>query len=403
MARPESTVLAFDRFHREELPRRIARGHGALATARLRERPTLALRLAGGSAYTYTPTTATVEVAAGDADAHTVVELDAAAWDDFVAERRTVPNLLYARLLHVVRGDVNVLFRWEPTFRTLYYGRPPYDAATLQLRDTHGAALDLTTTFTRANAPAEVAHFLGEAGFAVVRDVFTAAEIAAFTVEADRLAAAARPGDRSSWWARTDTGAQVLCRVTYTSLASASIAALNDDPRVRALVAAFAPDYVPAPDRLDGIALILKNAGVVDGLSDLPWHIDCGMGGHAMMCPVLQFSILLDAASPATGTLRFLAGSHRCAAVAPTREDDTPVVTVDARPGDCVLHLSDTMHTAPAPHGAARLRRSLVTSFYRPSVLALIPAGQAFNDVLLSRADGHVENLRATTATPGER
>ena len=69
-------------------------------------------------------------------------------------------------------------------------------------------------------------------------------------------------------------------------------------------------------------------------------------------------------------------------------------MTVHARRGDCILHLSDTMHAAPPPLGAGRYRRSLVTSFYRPAVFDLVPPGHGFNDVLLARADGHVENLR---------
>jgi Phytanoyl-CoA dioxygenase (PhyH) len=387
--------MDFDRFHRDELPRRIAAGNGALVAADLRGQPSLALKLTGGASYTYAATPTTVEVRAGDERAHTVVELDAAAWADFVGEIRSVPGLLYAGMLQVPRGDTGVLFRWEPALRTLYYGRPLFDPAALELRDRRGRRLDLATTFTLESPRDDVRHFLAEAGFVVVRGVFSVAEVAALVGEVERLRAAARPGDRRSWWARNAAGEQRLCRLTYTSLQSARIAALNDDARVRGLVAAFHDDFVPAPDRLDGIAAILKNPGIVDGLSDLPWHIDCGMGGHPLMCPVLQVSVLLDAASPATGTLKFLAGSHRFATPVPgADESGLPVVTVHAEAGDCVLHLSDTMHAAPAPTGAARLRRSLVTSFYRPAVLALMPPGKAFNDVLLSRADGHVESLQ---------
>lgn len=127
------------------------------------------------------------------------------------------------------------------------------------------------------------------------------------------------------------------------------------------------------------------------------------MGGHPTLCPVLQISVLLDAASPDTGTLKFLAGSHRFVTRVPGDEHALPIVTVEAAPGDCVLHLSDTMHAAPPPRGAARYRRSLVASFYRPSVLDVVPPGKAFNDVLLSRDDGHVEDLRQLSATGSSR
>jgi ectoine hydroxylase-related dioxygenase (phytanoyl-CoA dioxygenase family) len=146
---------------------------------------------------------------------------------------------------------------------------------------------------------------------------------------------------------------------------------------------------------MDGTALIIKNAGVAEGLSDLPWHIDCGMGGHSTICPVVQTSLFLEPANAETGTLKFLAGSHRfaCHQPDPGQEKDLPVATVSAEPGDVAIHLSDTMHAAPAPRGAENMRRSLVTSFYQPGVLDMVPAGSALNDVLLSRDDGHVENL----------
>jgi hypothetical protein len=390
-----SPELDFDRFHREELPRRLAAGNGALAAHDLAGQPALGFRLRSGNAYTYAPRADGVAILAGDDAAHTVVTLDAAAWRDFVSETRTVPSLLYGGQLEVPRGAVDVLFRWETPLRALYFGRPLFDPAALALRDRAGRPLDLGATFTLASPRDELVHFLAEAGFCVVRAAFTPAEIARFSDEADRLCAAARQGDRRSWWARNAAGEQVLCRVTYASLGSEVIASLNDDPRVRALAAAYRDDLRPAPDRLDGIAVILKHPAIVDGLADLPWHVDCGMGGHPLMCPVLQVSLLLDDATPATGTLEFLTGSHRFAARAPRPDErDLPIVSVDARRGDVILHLSDTMHAAPPPRGAERYRRSLVTSFYRPAVFDLIPVGKGFNDVLLARADGHVENLR---------
>ena len=388
----------FEHFHDVELPRRLHSALGLQAARDVDRQPSLAFRLREGRAYTYTPGSPTIAITHGERAANTVIEFDTAAWADFVTERRSIPSLLYGKSLGIPRGDANVLFGWEPALRALLQERPIYDAPTLDLRDEDGTPLNLATTFTGASAPAAVARFISKAGFAVVRGVFSSEEIAALATEADRLAAAARQGDRRSWWARNADGEQILCRVTYTSLISDAIAALIDDFRLRNLARAFAPDYVPAPDRLDGIALIIKNPNVVDGLSDLPWHIDCGMGGHPTLCPVLQITVLLDPASEDTGTLKFLAGSHRFVTRIPADETGLPVVTVAGRPGDCLLHLSDTMHAAPPPRGAARYRRSLVASFYRPSVLDVVPPGQGFNDVLLSRDDGHVENLRQMTA-----
>ena len=46
-------TLDFDQYHREELPRLIAAGHGELAAGEARRRGSLAFRITGGGAYTY--------------------------------------------------------------------------------------------------------------------------------------------------------------------------------------------------------------------------------------------------------------------------------------------------------------------------------------------------------------
>ena len=71
------------------------------------------------------------------------------------------------------------------------------------------------------------------------------------------------------------------------------LAALQSDPRVLALKALAAPSYVPTPGEGDGVTVIWKQPGVAEGMGDLPWHRDCGLGGHAAMCPTLVSSLFL--------------------------------------------------------------------------------------------------------------
>ena len=63
------------------------------------------------------------------------------------------------------------------------------------------------------------------------------------------------------------------------------------------------------PQEVNGVAVIWKRPGVSEGLGDLPWHRDCGLGGHAVQCPCMVSSIYLRPANAATGDLRFLPGS----------------------------------------------------------------------------------------------
>src|SRR5205814_7390996 len=106
----------------------------------------------------------------------------------------------------------------------------------------------------------------------------------------------------------------------------------------------------------EGVTVIYKRPGMVEGLGDLPWHRDCGMGGHAVMCPTLLISVYLTAATPETGELLMLPGSHRASYSAHDQRCDPAAHAAhfSARPGDVSVHYSDTVHSAPPPADAHR-------------------------------------------------
>ena len=63
------------------------------------------------------------------------------------------------------------------------------------------------------------------------------------------------------------------------------------DARVLAL-RDLAPIPVSAKRKTDndGVTVLWKRPAVTEGLADLPWHRDCGMGGHALNCPGFPYS-----------------------------------------------------------------------------------------------------------------
>jgi len=377
--------LDFDAFHREDLPQRLAGGNGRLAGADLRGVPAIAFRLVDGRAYTYASAGGDVRILAGTESAATIVELAERDWSDFVDELHTVPGLVHGGRVRFARGGYADLERWEPALRAMFDGRPIYDPAVPDLPAplARGFALD----------DPDLAPFLHATGYALVKSVFTADEIATLARTAHRLAAAAVPGDRRSWWARSRDGDDVLCRITYAGLRAPEVARLDDDPRVRRLAALAGVPLRPAPDRCDGHSIVLKHGGVAEGLADLPWHRDCGLGGHPIMCPNLQIGIQLDAATAASGQLLFLAGSWRasCHRAAP---EGGPVVAIETEPGDCTLHFGDVLHAAPPPARGGPGRRALYVSFFPERTFAAIPPGKGYNDLLLSRDDGLVSVTR---------
>lgn len=378
-------AIDFDEFHARALPERIAAGHGALAARDLRGAPALAFRV-GPTAFTYVPTADTVEIRTGDTDADTVIELDAAAFSDYANELHTCFGLVYADAARLGRGSYEDWFRWEPAIRALYHGRPLYDPGEVD-------GLDLRRAFTLDDDDAEIAAFLGSAGFAHVRGVFTRDEIAALAAETERLLGLATPDDGRSWWTTVD-GEPACCRLTYANERSERIAAVADDPRLRRFRALGGPDLVPERDCLDGIGVVIKQPGSDSGLADLPWHQDCGLGGHPVLCPSIAVGIQLDPASAATGQLHFLAGSHRASAHQLRASDAAglPIVAIDTEPGDVTLHYGHVLHAAPAPTGRGIGRRAMYVTATRPETIEFVGPGRGYNDVLFAR-DGAVHHV----------
>lgn len=389
-------TLDFHEFHRSELPRRLAAGRGALAAAHDLERiGPLAFRIQEGGAYTYVPHSGGVEIVEGEDTAKTVIEISSALWQDIVHELESPPGLLYGGKIACARGNAMRFVRWEPALRAMYQGRPIFDPAHVLLRDRAGAPLDVRRSFRLDEDPEEMAHFLRTTGFLLARRVFSEAEIAAFRAYGQTLREQAREGDKQSWWGRNRAGESVLCRITHAGRVP-ELRRLPDEPRLKQLAALSHHALVPRGLRKeDGVSLLIKNPNMVEGLSDIPWHRDCGMGGHASMCPVLIFSIFLYPSRPESGELRMLAGSHESSYgfIDPNDPHAPKGVRVEADPGDVSIHYGDIMHAAPPPTSSeGPFRQCLLVGYARADAYNH-RGDSSYNDVLLSRDDGQVEHL----------
>ena len=285
--------LDFHRFHREELPLRLAAGNGSLAARGARRLGSFAFRLPSGDAYTYLPREDGVAVVPGDEQADTVIELEPELWQNVVNELDAAAGLLYGGRAKCRRGKPMRWLDWEPVLRAMISGRPIYDPENPGCEDRHGRPLDPARSFAPGDDREDMAHFLRTAGYLFVRGVFGAAEVAGFLAEAEALRAEAVPGDKLSWWGKRG-GAAVLCRVTRAG-AKPGLRSIPADPRLRALVDLADERFEhPLKEGSDvGVSVIWKLPGVDEGLADLPWHRDCGMGGHAIMCPRLVASVFL--------------------------------------------------------------------------------------------------------------
>ena len=344
---------------------------------------------------TYASDGTTVRWQVGADTGATAVRLSRASWDDFVGQMRTAVGLLLGDQLTFERGRFDQLAEWEPVLRYLHAGIPPYDPARADLQGRDPAA-----SFPFDTDDAELAAQLATMGYLHVTGVFSLEEMAAANEEVDRLAALARPGDDRSWWVTDEDGSPALCRLVYATLRSDTLAALEGDPRVRRLGTLLDPTLAIAPDRMEGSPVLLKVPGRTSGLSNLPWHQDCGTGGHAVCCPAVSIGIQLTGSSAATGNLHVVPGSHGQALRYRWQDQaDVPVVSVDTAPGDVTVHIQDVMHASPRPTGEGQ-RRTMYVTYYPATLWDHIGPGEALNDLVRNRTE-EVAGLQRSSTGPG--
>lgn len=378
--------IDFVEFHRERVPDLLA-ANGALAGPDVAAVDPLALRV-GDAVFTYMPDGGTVRLAPGVDDAATVAVMEPEVWSEFAHELRSCFGLMIGEVVSFDRGGFGGLVRWEPALRAVWHGRPIYDEAAVEAI----TGLDLTRSFALADPEEEMRGQLARAGFVHVRGVFTEHEMQALAEDVERVKESATYDDGRSWWAKNAAGEDVCCRLIYAGERSDVVADTAADPRLRLLVDLAGIDVALSTDRFDGESVVIKNRDVVEGLSDLPWHRDCGMGGHPVHCPGLNVGVQIDAATPENGQLHFLAGSHTSSNHFPTEADleRLPVQAVETERGDVTVHFGHILHAAPPPadpsfpgHGDGR--RTLYATFVPPLAFEVVPPGHGYNDAVLEK------------------
>jgi Phytanoyl-CoA dioxygenase (PhyH) len=334
-------------------------GERAAADAEHLDLAPLTIRVAG-DARTVRVEGGRLEATTGTAAAN-VVDLDQAAFTDLVLERRSGLGLAIGGRVDGDDAANQLLCAWDPVLRSVLDGRALYRAGDVALRAADGTSLDLGQEFRIGEGLDEAAHFLAEAGFMVLKQVFTEAEMAEIDADLARAVDAARPDDGTSWWAGTKTGDRYPCRILDFAGQSESVRDLFSDPRYLAIGRILDDGHAPGDPFGEHFSEVtaeglLKRVGSVEGLACLPWHKDCERGGHSMFCCGLTIGICLTPVDEAHGGLDVIAGSHR-AHIARQQVDvglDLPTVTLRADRGDVTVHLSCALHRSTHPRSAER-------------------------------------------------
>ncbi|HEX5946169.1 MAG TPA: phytanoyl-CoA dioxygenase family protein [Acidimicrobiales bacterium] len=286
-----------------------------------------------------------------------------------VADQVTPMGWLAGGTLDIEGGRLADVLNWWLVLRASLDGTTPHVPGAVALTDERGVPLDLGRAFAPDDPPEEMAAFLVQAGYLHVSGLFTEAEMAAVSADMDRAAPRYAKGDGRSWWAQLDDGSDALVRMQGFDRESPAVAELVDDDRLQGLATLTGDGHRFGRRSDNRIEALFKPIGVVEGISDIPWHKDCSLGRHSYDCCAVTVGISVTGADATSGQLRVVAGSHRALVwPAPVLQPglDLPVVDLATRTGDITVHLSCTLHMAQPP--VTTPRRVMYTSFGLPSL-----------------------------------
>lgn len=291
-----------------------------------------------------------------------VAEVAPAALSDLVQDWQSTMGLAMTARVKITEGSINDWIGWEPVLRALLDGRKVHESGDVGFVDLDGRPLDLDRTFTIDDHRELMANFLEQAGFLHIRGVFDEAEMAALGADIDEWIARATPDDGESWWAVDDRGVSQAVRVLFFYEKSAALRALVHDDRYQRIAELTGDGH----QHKGGGEGLVKPLGIVRGLSDLPWHKDCGQGKHSYVCNGLTCGISVTGADRTSGALGVIPGSHRANIIATARDPSLDLAPrmIETKTGDVTVHCSDTLHRAHPP--VDRPRKVVYSSFRLP-------------------------------------
>ncbi len=289
------------------------------------------------------------------------IRLSRAQLDDLVHDQQTFMSMWAANDFEQVRGNIGHCCDWWLVWRAALDGTPIYTPGSVRFD------VDLGRSFTPGDDVETMRHFLHDAGFLHLRGVFSADEMRAVSADMDHAVGNYEQGDGRSWWARTSAGDTRLVRMQGFDRESAVVQELLGDSRFLDLAAISGAGHQFGRRRAQNkIEALFKPIGVTEGISDIPWHKDCGIGRHSYECCGMTVGISVTGADAVSGQLHVLAGSHRALVWSGIRQPDLdlPDIPLPTESGDVTVHLSCTMHMAQPP--VERERRVMYSGFSLP-------------------------------------
>ncbi len=373
--------VSFDQFHDD-----LAKHLGEVNPIKVAPRDaSIAFELSDGRSFTYRQTSDGVVLESGSS-ADCVIVFDESTWQLFASQYLGIISLAMTERITFSIGGFAEFVAWDAGLKNLYFRHPIYTPPAEPFDPPRAFTLDDPS----AENDVEMSEALATYGFVLIKGVFTPDEVATMRADVERAKAAATPSDGRSWWATLGSGDEVCCRVNYLSDQSTLIDSLTVDPRILRVGALPGNGLVCCDRHSDGHSVVIKYHDVAQGLADLPWHTDCGNGGHDLLCPGMNLGIQLDAATEETGQVHYLPGSTDTAVIGSRPKDDWQTFAIDTEPGDLTVHMGHTWHVAPPPTQPGPGRRAIYLSFHSEALNDRLGPYEAYNDVLFKEGSGRI-------------
>ena len=319
--------------------------------------------------FTLTPLEGVIKLDTGVSNASVVVDLDEISFSDLVQDIQTPQSLATSKVINLPLKEHFRFLKWWPVLRAIIDGRSVHKPGEIDFLNQDGSPLDLKRSFTQEDSDEEISWFLSQTGYLHLKGWWSQELMVEISNDMDNAVGYYERRDGSSWWAKTKDGTDRCVRLQYFQAESESVKGLLTDRR-HARIATIPGDGHTS--RWDGgndqnaIEALVKPIGVVEGISDLPWHKDCSLGRHSYDCSSMTVGVSVTGADSESGQLSVVAGSHR-ANLQPNFIHpylDLPMIDLPTKTGDVTVHLSCTLHMSHPP--VERERRVMYTSFDLP-------------------------------------
>lgn len=299
-----------------------------------------------------------------------VLDLTVGQLADLVRDQRSLNSFSVNRDVRMHQATMDHVLDWDAVWRALLDGWAVHRTGDVDFVGSDGAPLDLHHAFGPEDEPAEIAHFLREAGYVRLRGWLDPEDMATIAADIDAALPRYTKDDGRSWWATLSDGSERCVRMLHFVEHSPTTARVLTSGRWDHLRSVLAGADTLAPPAVRGnvIEALIKPLGVVQGISDIPWHRDCSLGRHSLRCCGVTVGVSVSDGGADRGQLRALAGSHRAnvRAVGLRPDGDLPIVPLPTQAGDLTVHLSCTLHEATPP--TVGERRVMYTGFSLPDI-----------------------------------